>query len=281
MLHSVPFDFCLPAVACRGDGAVRPLYGLRATCSPLPRAVAFSFFSPAQLQHSLSPVFVLKVVVSLSFLGLPSAETLLPLGPPTCYTLDLTVTVTVAMFERRKRQPDAAKAKFIVEDEKPHDQHKHHHHHPLKWICSPVVEEERIPVDHVLASKVAQEPISLFEDNEFDPSTIDTESSSETIVHPIFQRNKESTPLELFYDLFFVANLTAFTGEHEINDGINMRSVSLDCYSYHEKHTDHRDSTLGSSLFCGSRGSTSRCTTFASDATPSSTVAARPSNSVS
>ena len=36
---------------------------------------------------------------------------------------------------------------------------------------------------------------------------------------PDFRRFNKATDLELFYDLFFVANLTVFTYVHEINDG--------------------------------------------------------------
>lgn len=35
---------------------------------------------------------------------------------------------------------------------------------------------------------------------------------------PEFQRHAETTNIELFYDLFFVANLTTFSEIHEIND---------------------------------------------------------------
>lgn len=35
---------------------------------------------------------------------------------------------------------------------------------------------------------------------------------------PIFKKHHEASSIELFYDLFFVANLTTFTGNHEIED---------------------------------------------------------------
>jgi low temperature requirement protein LtrA len=35
---------------------------------------------------------------------------------------------------------------------------------------------------------------------------------------PAFHRHAEATTAELFYDLFFVANLTTFTANLEIND---------------------------------------------------------------
>ncbi len=34
---------------------------------------------------------------------------------------------------------------------------------------------------------------------------------------PVFKSHHESSTIELFYDLFFVANLTTFTANHEIN----------------------------------------------------------------
>jgi hypothetical protein len=36
---------------------------------------------------------------------------------------------------------------------------------------------------------------------------------------PIFKPHREASTIELFYDLFFVANLTVFTKNHEINSG--------------------------------------------------------------
>jgi hypothetical protein len=41
---------------------------------------------------------------------------------------------------------------------------------------------------------------------------------------PAFERHEESTAIELFYDLFFVANLTTFSSIHEINDANTLKS---------------------------------------------------------
>lgn len=41
---------------------------------------------------------------------------------------------------------------------------------------------------------------------------------------PEFQRHEETTNIELFYDLFFVANLTTFSALHEINDKKTLTS---------------------------------------------------------
>lgn len=36
--------------------------------------------------------------------------------------------------------------------------------------------------------------------------------------HPRLNHHTDSTPIELFFDLFFVANLSTFTATHEINN---------------------------------------------------------------
>jgi hypothetical protein len=41
---------------------------------------------------------------------------------------------------------------------------------------------------------------------------------------PEFKKRTETTNIELFYDLFFVANLTAFSGNHEIQDTKSLTS---------------------------------------------------------
>ena len=45
---------------------------------------------------------------------------------------------------------------------------------------------------------------------------------------PPLKRPHESTTIQLFYDLFFVANLTTFTSVHEINDK-NSKHPKLIC----------------------------------------------------
>ena len=43
---------------------------------------------------------------------------------------------------------------------------------------------------------------------------------------PSFRRYEEATNLELFYDLFFVANLTTFTDTHEINQTSALKAYA-------------------------------------------------------
>lgn len=38
--------------------------------------------------------------------------------------------------------------------------------------------------------------------------------------NPRFQRSEKTTNIELFFDLFFVANLTSFTNLHEVNSSL-------------------------------------------------------------
>ena len=49
---------------------------------------------------------------------------------------------------------------------------------------------------------------------------------------PVFKPHRESSTIELFYDLFFVANLTVFTKNHEINSG-HGESCSLLWYHHY------------------------------------------------
>ena len=45
---------------------------------------------------------------------------------------------------------------------------------------------------------------------------------------PIFKTHHESSTIELFYDLFFVANLSTFTANHEVVNGASMLSPRLE-----------------------------------------------------
>lgn len=104
--------------------------------------------------------------------------------------------------------------------------HKKHHDRPLRWFQSPVSHDEHVPAPGCTGdNKFEQIPVPLGHNTQYQ-SLNDNEQQSwfPTRLHPVFKRHGESTPLELFYDLFFVANLTAFTSTHHINDGFNLRS---------------------------------------------------------
>jgi len=48
----------------------------------------------------------------------------------------------------------------------------------------------------------------------------------ETKEGPELRRQSDATPIELFFDLFFVANLSTFTATHEINNVNGMSLIS-------------------------------------------------------
>ncbi|KAI9663931.1 MAG: hypothetical protein M1821_007422 [Bathelium mastoideum] len=100
------------------------------------------------------------------------------------------------------------------------------------------MEDRRI---HLFASPLAEEgghysPAKNAElhETETSPSPPPTEHVQETLpyrnhdeslhANPAFQRHAEATSTELFYDLFFVANLTTFTSVHEINTSKQLES---------------------------------------------------------
>lgn len=60
------------------------------------------------------------------------------------------------------------------------------------------------------------------EDEESAPAKTKIERS-DTFSKPAFRHFNQASHLELFYDLFFVANLTVFTYAHEINDSDTLR----------------------------------------------------------
>ncbi|KAI4624491.1 hypothetical protein J4E83_004166 [Alternaria metachromatica] len=113
-----------------------------------------------------------------------------------------------------------------------------YHHHseekkPLKWFASPLVE------DHVKddGEKEHQSPAITREntqsvlDSEFhDPNAeaglqLEVEVCTQELRDmPSFKRHAEATNQELFFDLFFVANLTTFTSLKEINDSASLRA---------------------------------------------------------
>ena len=100
-------------------------------------------------------------------------------------------------------------------------QHHPHSHHelPLALIRTPLIKDEEAAL-HGEVLEIAHTESSNNELKEVN-STVDRfpdRHRRSSTAHPVFKRHAESTPSELFYDLFFVANLTTFTNQHEIND---------------------------------------------------------------
>lgn len=61
------------------------------------------------------------------------------------------------------------------------------------------------------------------QDNRKDLAELDSDEKVRSISpDPLFERHTEATNIELFYDLFFVANLTTFSTVKEVNDGRSL-----------------------------------------------------------
>ncbi|OCL03444.1 hypothetical protein AOQ84DRAFT_302786, partial [Glonium stellatum] len=91
-----------------------------------------------------------------------------------------------------------------------------HHHEPLKFIAS--------PLKHAESSETIEYKPHEGSDQSLNKANTDAEAipfqNNDGELHdtPAFHRHEEATTSELFYDLFFVANLTTFTSLLEIND---------------------------------------------------------------
>lgn len=104
---------------------------------------------------------------------------------------------------------------------------------PLPWISSPLREPEHAhcPAGQVLTETTVPEPHLHRE--------IEKRSPSQRSKLPPFKHRHESSTIELFYDLFFVANLTSFSRNHEIVDSKSkFRSLFLAIYLSHYSSTE-------------------------------------------
>ena len=64
---------------------------------------------------------------------------------------------------------------------------------------------------------------------------------------PAFREKEEASTIELFYDLFFVANLTSFTNVHAIDDRTSKSSLSF-CQFYNQKKKKNTNKALQSAI---------------------------------
>ncbi|KAH7125605.1 bacterial low temperature requirement A protein-domain-containing protein [Dendryphion nanum] len=103
--------------------------------------------------------------------------------------------------------------------------HSHNEKEPLRFLASPL---HNHPIDshNQEHNHLIQHPSPDLEYQK--PSSRDSTPVPKTDCnlhsHPSFHRHAEATTSELFYDLFFVANLTTFTSMLEINDGKSLRA---------------------------------------------------------
>jgi low temperature requirement protein LtrA len=111
--------------------------------------------------------------------------------------------------------------------------HEAHHHHEekqnLSFFASPLVHSHptaptytpNTPPD--LEHQEKPQPNAAITPDDPSSSTPEFENMDCSLHdHPDFHRHAEATTAELFYDLFFVANLTTFTSMLEINDSKSL-----------------------------------------------------------
>ncbi|KAL1956793.1 hypothetical protein VTO42DRAFT_6847 [Malbranchea cinnamomea] len=87
---------------------------------------------------------------------------------------------------------------------------------PLPWIADPTVSES----DVLLVRRGSEHG-----DEAHGPLNYPLDGGEKrTTAFPGFKKRHTADPIELFYDLFFVANLGSFTSSHEINNVSNLKS---------------------------------------------------------
>lgn len=133
--------------------------------------------------------------------------------------------LAVLLFSSLERFPSSFLS--VLPDNQDFTMAHHHPHKPkrLSLLQSPLIPQEKRspqiqlqPVSEYFGSEAAYSPAATNEDYS-DVTNVQPEG-------PQFQRHEEATTIELFYDLFFVANLTTFTSLHKINDGKSLRSYA-------------------------------------------------------
>jgi hypothetical protein len=86
------------------------------------------------------------------------------------------------------------------------------------WIASPLAKPTP---EHPAGIEKTQTTERVVE---FDESHQDLHPSHSGPDEPVFREHHESSTVELFFDLFFVANLATFTANHEIVDTSSLKN---------------------------------------------------------
>lgn len=100
------------------------------------------------------------------------------------------------------------------------------HYHALPIIASPL-QGEGEEEEHGHGHGHGHEEHTYTQPAENKGLAHDEVSSSDQDDVPVFRPKEEASTIELFYDLFFVANLTSFTNVHPIADKKGMLVMSL------------------------------------------------------
>jgi hypothetical protein len=103
-----------------------------------------------------------------------------------------------------------------------HDAHHHEEKQSLSFFASPLAYAQTLTADYEMSSRMDVEQQQKTGHNASIASNMSSPGfkNMDYSLHdnPAFHRHAEATTAELFYDLFFVANLTTFTSMLEIND---------------------------------------------------------------
>ncbi|KAF2234411.1 hypothetical protein EV356DRAFT_532972 [Viridothelium virens] len=103
-------------------------------------------------------------------------------------------------------------------------------HHPgdgrIQLFASPLAEREDQSSDYTVGKNaIVRERESSTSTPPSPPEHLPYLNHDESLhANPAFRRHAEATAAELFFDLFFVANLTTFTHIHEINTSATLKS---------------------------------------------------------
>lgn len=93
---------------------------------------------------------------------------------------------------------------------------------PLKLIAIPLYREEGTTPSTLESSQGLQAGGSHHVSEKAPSFAVKHDGSDHHSQRPIYKRRTEANSTELFFDLFFVANLTVFSGQHEVDDGESM-----------------------------------------------------------
>jgi hypothetical protein len=105
--------------------------------------------------------------------------------------------------------------------------HPHHERRPLTFFASPLEDDSHGEKDR-LSPPISRASTRVLEDGRHASEAglhLEVRTCHEELDQmPAFHRYEEATTQELFFDLFFVANLTTFTSLKEINDSSSLRA---------------------------------------------------------
>ncbi|KAF2151582.1 hypothetical protein K461DRAFT_279070 [Myriangium duriaei CBS 260.36] len=88
----------------------------------------------------------------------------------------------------------------------------------LPLFASPLIHHQKSHADDLIHEEFVSSETAGIDDFRGSGKSAQTHNVADG-EGPVYKRHKEATTVELFYDLFFVANLTVFSSVKEVNDG--------------------------------------------------------------